>query len=70
MLDLKKEKLIFHYDTEEVWIEPWGENALRVRATKEHKMPEENWALHERGNVKLYIQSREPGLSMVKYTLK
>ncbi len=41
MLDLKKEKLIFHYDTEEVWIEPWGENALRVRATKEHKMPEE-----------------------------
>ena len=24
MLDIKKEKLIFHYDTEEVWIEPWG----------------------------------------------
>ena len=47
MLDIKKERLIFHYDKEEVWIEPWGANALRVRATKEHRMPEENWALQE-----------------------
>lgn len=45
MLDIKNKKLVFHYDTEEVWIEPWGNNALRVRATKEHQMPEEDWAL-------------------------
>ena len=65
MLDLKKEKLIFHYDTEEVWIEPWGENALRVRATKEHKMPEENWALHERGNVDCEIVYTEQGARII-----
>ena len=26
--------LKFHYDAEELWIEPWGDNSLRVRATK------------------------------------
>ncbi|KAF9640036.1 putative glycoside hydrolase family 31 protein [Lasiodiplodia theobromae] len=38
-------KLIFRYDAETLWIEPWGPNALRVRATKNHQMPTENWAL-------------------------
>lgn len=65
MLDIKKEKLIFHYDTEEVWIEPWGENALRIRATKEQKMPEENWALQERGNARCEIASTEQGAKIV-----
>lgn len=40
-------KLVFHYDAEELWLEPWGENSLRVRATKMAEMPEENWALLE-----------------------
>ena len=44
MLKIEDGKLIFRYDAEEVWIEAWGENALRVRATKECRMPEENWA--------------------------
>lgn len=72
MLDIKKEKLIFHYDTEEVWIEPWGANALRVRATKEHKMPEEDWHCMsvEMPNAKLYIRSRGQGLPMEKSALK
>jgi len=65
MLDIKKEKLIFHYDTEEVWIEPWGANALRVRATKEHKMPEENWALNNRGRVDYEITRTEHGARIV-----
>ncbi|OMP88481.1 putative family 31 glucosidase ORF2 [Diplodia seriata] len=39
------DKLIFNYDAEKLWIEPWGPNALRVRATKNHQMPTENWAL-------------------------
>lgn len=38
-------KLIFHYDAEELWIEPWGKNALRIRASKNDAMSEENWAL-------------------------
>lgn len=45
MLKVKGNRLIYHYDAEEVWVEPWGPDALRIRATKERKMPEENWAL-------------------------
>lgn len=45
MLEVRDGKLVFHYDAEEVWIEVWGENGLRVRATKECRMPEEDWAL-------------------------
>lgn len=41
-------KLVFHYDAEEVWIEPWGENSFRIRATKMAEMPKENWALLEK----------------------
>lgn len=37
--------LKFHYDAEEVWIEPWGTNSFRIRATKMSKMCEESWAL-------------------------
>ncbi len=65
MIDIKKEKLIFHYDMEEVWIEPWGANALRIRATKEHKMPEENWALGAGINVGSEITYTEQGARIV-----
>lgn len=37
--------LKYHYDAEEVWIQPWGANSLRVRATKMSEFPDENWAL-------------------------
>ena len=40
-------RLIYHYDAEELWIEPWGKNSLRVRATHMAEMPQENWALTE-----------------------
>ena len=29
--------LKFHYDAEELWIQPWGENSFRIRATKLQK---------------------------------
>lgn len=38
-------KLIYHYDAEQLWIESWGKNSLRVRAAKQTVMPDENWAL-------------------------
>jgi alpha-D-xyloside xylohydrolase len=37
-------RLVWEYDHELVWIEPWGANALRVRATCSD-MREEDWAL-------------------------
>lgn len=37
--------LKFHYDAEELWIQPWGENSFRIRAAKTAQMSCENWAL-------------------------
>ena len=39
--------LKYHYDVEEVWIEPWGENSFRIRATKSAEMLDTPWALTE-----------------------
>jgi alpha-D-xyloside xylohydrolase len=40
-------KLVFRYDAEKLWIEPWGKNSFRVRSTKMAEMPLEDWALSE-----------------------
>ena len=49
MLRTENNKIIFHYDAEELWVEGWGENGLRVRATKNAQMPDEDWALNPSG---------------------
>lgn len=46
MISLLDERIEYQFDAEKVWIEPWGRNAVRIRATKVAKMPEENWALN------------------------
>ena len=38
-------RLIYRNDSETLWIEPWGKNSLRIRATKQHAMPAEDWDL-------------------------
>ena len=38
-------RLVYQYDAETLWIEPWGTNSLRIRATKTACMPDEEWAL-------------------------
>jgi alpha-D-xyloside xylohydrolase len=45
MLSKHGNRLIYHFGAETLWIEPWGTNALRVRATKTNSMPSEDWAL-------------------------
>lgn len=44
-------KVIIAYGRNQVWIEPWGENSLRVRMTAEPKMDENDWALTEKMKV-------------------
>ena len=44
MLSTKPGKIIFEYYGETLWIEAWGKDALRVRATKLPEMPENDWA--------------------------
>ncbi|MCR5687727.1 MAG: family 31 glucosidase [Lachnospiraceae bacterium] len=45
MISVDGNRLIYTYDSETLWIESWGENAVRVRATKNAKMPDDSWAL-------------------------
>lgn len=45
MLRVEGNRLVFTMGWEKLWIEPWGENALRVRATKAARMPLRDWAL-------------------------
>ena len=45
MLKVDGKRLVYHYDAEELWIEAWGKNAVRVRATKQGAMPDTDWAL-------------------------
>lgn len=40
-------KLIREFDSETLWIEPWGKNSLRIRATKNAEMINHDWALLE-----------------------
>lgn len=41
------QRLIVAEGMSQVWIEPWGENSLRVRMTKTPNMDENDWALTE-----------------------
>lgn len=61
MLYQENSKLIYRYDAEEVWIEAWGENALRIRSTKEEQMPQEDWALIRRSVNEAAIEYTEEG---------
>ena len=65
MLEIRENKLVYRYDAEEVWIEPWGPNALRVRATKERQMPEADWALSCRGRAEADISFTGQGARIV-----
>lgn len=38
-------RLIREYDSEQLWIEAWGNNSLRVRSTHAASMLDEDWAL-------------------------
>ncbi|NLW11641.1 MAG: family 31 glucosidase [Clostridiaceae bacterium] len=45
MLRIENNRLIFNYDAEEVSVEAWGRDGVRIRACKSAVMPDENWAL-------------------------
>jgi alpha-D-xyloside xylohydrolase len=47
MLRQAQNRLVFEFDSETVWIEPWGQNAFRVRASKQQIVHREAQALEE-----------------------
>ena len=65
MIYIEKNRIRFHYDAEELWIEPWGRNALRIRATKEAEMPQRNWALMEPEAFSCEIKETSEGAEII-----
>jgi alpha-D-xyloside xylohydrolase len=59
MFDKKEDRLIYRYDAEQLWVEPWGANAFRIRATKMNAMPTEDWALQQPAPSKVNISLSE-----------
>ena len=72
MLEKRNQRLIRRFDGEILWIEPWGENGLRVRATMEAQMPEKDWALLPRGetDADIAIEGGEASVTNGKITAR
>ena len=63
-------RLIFSYDADKLWIEPWGKNALRIRATQLNQIPPENWALEEVSSSDAVIEISETSSSLTNGEIK
>src|SRR5450759_643091 len=72
MLRQEQNRLIREFDSETLWIEPWGENSLRIRVTKMARMPmpEEEWALLplKQTEAKITINGDEASITNGKIT--
>ncbi|KAK6710703.1 hypothetical protein SNK03_005119 [Fusarium graminearum] len=65
-----KTRLRYKYDAEDVWIEPWGPNAFRVRATKSAKMSSEDWALQQLKEITPKISISEDSATITNGNIK
>lgn len=72
MFASKDNRLVYTYDAEQLWIEPWGQNAVRVRATKMHTMSQEDWALLQQPNItaKIDIASNDESATLTNGLVK
>ncbi|KAK2786150.1 hypothetical protein FQN53_006912 [Emmonsiellopsis sp. PD_33] len=66
MLEHLGTKLVYTFDAETLWIEPWGENALRIRSTRAREMPDQDWALLEPRSVTPVIEIDSSGRGTVQ----
>ncbi|HEX2926430.1 MAG TPA: glycoside hydrolase family 31 protein [Ruminiclostridium sp.] len=57
--NMEGNRLVWQYDSEKLWIEPWGENSLRVRSTHNAAMLSEEWALLPCSNTNSKIKISE-----------
>ncbi|KAF1950611.1 hypothetical protein CC80DRAFT_482465 [Byssothecium circinans] len=62
--------LVYTYDAETLWVEPWGYNALRIRATKMAFIPKEDWALLTPPNTSAKIDISEGSASLTNGSIK
>lgn len=66
----KGNKLVYHYDAEELWIEPWGSNSFRIRACKMAEMPFEDWALLPQESCDVSITIQENSAEIINGKIK
>ncbi|MDR3161871.1 MAG: glycoside hydrolase family 31 protein [Spirochaetaceae bacterium] len=63
----QQNRLVYHYDAETLWVEPWGRNSLRVRAVHNAEMPytsgltKTDWALLPPEPCEALINDTAPG---------
>lgn len=64
LFTIKGNILIRQYDCEKMYIEPWCENSLRIRSTKQAELIDNDWALlpQESCNVKIKISGNEASI--------
>ena len=62
--------LCYRYGAERLRIEPWGENALRVRAWKQAEPDPQDWALLPQDGCDPVIEVREDGGSIVNGNIR
>ena len=70
MFSKEENRLVFRFDAEKLWVEPWGDNALRVRATKMSSMPDESWALLDAPPSKPTISIEDESASITNGRIK
>ncbi|EFQ87544.1 hypothetical protein PTT_16938 [Pyrenophora teres f. teres 0-1] len=70
MFASSENRLVFTYDAEQLWIEPWGLNAVRLRATKMSAMPQEDWALLPQPSTGAKIQVSDKSATLVNGAIK
>jgi alpha-D-xyloside xylohydrolase len=63
-------RIVYTYDAEQVWIESWGRNSIRLRATKMSTMPDENWALSESSHKTADISVDETSATLINGRIK
>lgn len=65
MFEAKNGKLYYFYDSEKICIEAYGENALRVRATKNFNFSGRDWALEDvvakKGTTEIFSDTNASG---------
>lgn len=61
MIFEENNKLVYRYDAEKVILEAWGDNALRIRATKCPDFPENDWAICNKLEVTDVVIDTETG---------
>ncbi|CAP93192.1 hypothetical protein E8E15_001536 [Penicillium rubens] len=66
MLQHSDGKLVYTFDAETLWIEPWGPNAVRIRSTRARQMPDQNWALLDPGSASSTLHEDPKGGSSLR----